>query len=335
MKRALVTGSTGFIGAALCRGLLEVGFEVRAFHRASSNQLLLKDLPVEHAVGDLTLADTLAQAVHDVDVVFHVAALLGGSRRSAGRHYAITVEGTRAVLRAAKEAGVKRLVYTSSVAALGVPPLPATGGSAPLLMSERHTWNYRADRWMYGYAKYLAELEVQAAVAQGLDAVIVNPSVVLGAGDIYRQSRSLVVQVAQRRLPAVVEGGLNVVHLADVVAGHIAALQHGRRGERYILANQNLTIVNLVERIAATAGVPAPGLVLPASLVRALAVPYAWLERWLPLPVSASELYLAGRYFYFDNQKSISELDLRYTRSADQAIRDAYEWFAQMGDLPG
>jgi dihydroflavonol-4-reductase len=332
MIKALVTGATGFIGSAVCRALLEAGFEVRAFHRPASNLLLIKDLPVEHAIGDLSQPGSLLQAMQGVQVVFHTAALMGGDR-DAGRHYSVTVEGTRAVLRAALESGIERVVHTSSVAALGLPPQIPGSHSAAYTMNETHTWNDRPERWPYGYAKYLAELEVQQAVAAGLDVVILNPSLVIGAGDLYRQSRSVVVQVAQGRLPVIVEGGLNVVSLNDTVAGHLAALQRGRRGERYILAGQNLRLAHLVERIAEVAGVSPPRTVLPAGLVRRLAGLYRLFENWLALPVSSSELYLAGRYFYYDPQKAKNELEWACCVEIDQAIREAIDWSREKGML--
>ncbi|MEW6180576.1 MAG: NAD-dependent epimerase/dehydratase family protein [Chloroflexota bacterium] len=333
MIKALVTGASGFIGSALCRALLEAGFEVRAFHRPTSNLLLLRDLPVEHVLGDLTQPESLLQAAQGVQVIFHAAALMGGGRRDSGRHYTITVEGTRSLLNAALECGVERVVHVSSAAALGVPPeIPADGGS-PYLMNETHTWNYPAERWPYGYAKYLAEMEVQTAVARGLDVVIVNPTLVIGAGDLYRQSRSVVVQVAQRRLPFLVEGGLNVISLADTIEGMLAALRRGRRGERYILGGENLTIAGLVERIAQVAGVQPPRTLLPAGLVRRLAVLYGLVENWLPLPVSGAELYLAGRYFYYDTQKASEELEWASCSGVDRAIREAIDWSREKGLL--
>lgn len=332
--KILVTGSTGFIGAALCHALVQAGHSVRAFQRASSSPRLLAGLEVEPVIGDLTRPETLTEAMQGIEVVFHAAALLGGGRDQPGRYYAVTVEGTRAVLRAALDAGVRRLVHTSSVAALGVPPRLPGRWAATTRLNEHQTWNFRADRWPYGYAKYLAELEVQAAVAAGLDAVIVSPSIVLGAGDIYRQTNSVVVQVARRRLPMVVEGGLNVVHIQDVVAGHLAAMERGRTGERYILAHDNMTVAEFIERIAELTNVPAPGIILPGGLVRRLARPYSLLEGLLPLPVSAKHFYLAGYYFYYDNRKSRVDLNLEYTHSLDQAIGDAYTWFVETGSIP-
>lgn len=332
--QALVTGSTGFIGAALCRALLEAGYAVRALHRPTSNLSLLADLPVEHALGDLLRPDSLSAAMQGVDVVFHAAALLGsGGGSDAGRYYAVTVEGTRAVLQAALEAGVQRVVHTSSVAALGVPARRGPAWLQPALLDERHTWNFRADHWPYGYAKYLAELEVQRAVADGLDAVIVNPSVVVGAGDVYRQSTSVVVQTARRRRPVAVEGGLNLIAIQDVVSGHLAALERGQTGQRYILSAENMTIAEYLRRVAELVGAPAARVVLPAGLVRALAWPYRWVEGMLQLPVDASQFHLAGYAFYYDNRKARLELGWTVNHKAEQAIREAYDWFRAVGAI--
>ncbi|HEX5636997.1 MAG TPA: NAD-dependent epimerase/dehydratase family protein, partial [Gammaproteobacteria bacterium] len=242
MMKALVTGSTGFIGGALCAALVEKGYAVRAFHRSSSNLTLIKDLPVEHAIGDLTQPISVEDAMQGIDVVFHTAAQLGNTSKPA-EHYAITVKGTRVVMDAALKHGVQRLVHTSSIAALGVPSSPSELNPperSPIL-TENSTFNIRGDYWPYGYAKYLAEMEIQKAVAQGLDVVITNPSYVVGPGDIYRIKDSPIVRFSKNQVPFIPTGGVNIVHIQDVVNGHIAALEHGKQGERYILANENMT----------------------------------------------------------------------------------------------
>lgn len=325
--KVLVTGSTGFIGGALCRALCAQGHTVVAFHRPTSALRLLEDLPVEHAIGDLTQPATIQTAMNEVEVVFHAGALLGTSQP--GRSYAVTVEGTQSVLQAARLAGVRRVVHTSSVAALGVPEPGRRNGRG--LLNENHSWNYRPDHWPYGYTKYLAEQEVQRAVSQGQDVVIVNPSIVFGAGDIYRQSSSPVVQVARQKIPFITEAGLNVVHVEDVVAGHLAALERGKRGERYILGGENLTVEALVSLISDLAGVPAPGMILLPGLVRFLSRALGATQSFLHLPVGVSELRLAGYYFYYETKKAQRELGLGQPKPARQALADALNWFTEMG----
>jgi dihydroflavonol-4-reductase len=329
--KVLVTGSTGFIGGALCRELAAKGHEVHAFHRASSALRVLEDLPVVHVIGDLTQAETIRPAMQGIEVVFHAAALLGGND-DPGRMYAVTVEGTRSVLEAARKAGVRRVVHTSSVAALGVPESGPV--DSPCLINESHTWNYRPERWAYGYAKYLAELEVQKAVAEGQDIVIVNPSIVFGAGDVYRQTNSLVVQAARHKLPALVEGGANFVHLQDVIDGHLAALEKGQTGERYILGGENLTLVKAIEKACAVVGAHPPLIVLPGSGARALAGPATLFRNILDMPIEPELLYLAGRYFYYDCHKAQVELGLSTPRPVEEGMAQAYEWFQQVGALP-
>jgi dihydroflavonol-4-reductase len=318
--KILVTGSTGFIGASLCRALLDAGHQVHAFHRATSSLRLLDGLDVEHVIGDLTQPETIQDAMVGIEAVFHAAAWMGDSEP--GKLYSITVEGTREVVQAARKAGVQRFVHTSSVAALGVPTLGLTS-----LLNETHTWNFRPDYYPYGYAKYLAELEVQKAVAQGLNAVIVNPTLVFGPGDIYRQSKSVVNQVATRKLAVAVEGGINAVHIADVVAGELAAFERGKTGERYILGGENLTLLELIQTIARATSVPVPAMVLPARLVRALSGPIGLLHNFLDLPVTVDVLHLAGYYFYYDTRKAQVDLGLPEPLPAEEAIRAAYNWF--------
>jgi len=325
--RVLVTGASGFIGGHLCRALVAQGHQVRAFHRPTSDLRLLADLPIEHALGDLTQPETLDAALKDIDVVFHTAALLGSN--NAARHYAITVEGTRTLLNAALRAGVQRVVHTSSAVALGIPPRPlAAAAASSYVMDETHTWNYPPQHWPYAYAKYLAEMEVQHAVARGLDAVIVNPTLVLGAGDHYRLNRSIIVQVAQRRIPFLTAGGLNAVHIDDVVDGHLLALERGRCGERYILGGENLPLATLISKIAAACAVSPPTLWLPAGLVRALSRPLAVLEAYLNLPVDASTLALAGYYFYYTHDKATVQLGYSPHHTVEEAIGEAWAWFA-------
>jgi dihydroflavonol-4-reductase len=324
----LITGATGFIGGALCRALAARGDHVFAFHRPTSNLRQLENLAIEHVIGDLSQPETVHAAVQGMDAVFHAAAWVG--MNDPGRLYAINVEGTRTVVQASLQAGVKRLVYTSSVAALGIP----TPG-VPVLLDENHTWNFRPELFPYGYAKYLAELEVQKGVAQGLEAVIVNPSLVLGPGDLYRQSSSVVLKIASRKVGVIVDGGANVIHVDDVALGQIAAFEYGKIGERYILGGKNITYREMVTTIAQVTGVPAPTVVLPGRLVRALRGPAHLIERYMDLPVTTDVFVLAGRYLYYDTQKAREQLFLPEPRSLEQAAAEAFAWFSGKADPSG
>lgn len=329
--KVLVTGASGFIGSRLCKKLVEQGHTVRAFHRPTSSLAALGDTPVEHAIGDLTQPETLAPAMKDIEIVYHTAALMGIDKP--GKLYTVTVEGTRAVLDAAREAGVRRFVHTSSMAAMGVPEQGPAGAGHPALITESHTWNYRPEYWPYGYAKYLAELEVERATAMGLDTVIVNPSAVYGAGDLYRQTSAIVVQVAQQHIPGIPEGGLNAVHVDDVVQGHIAAAELGRSGQRYILGAFNLTFQAFIQKIAQIAGVPAPTTLLPSGLLRASAGVVSLLKPFLHLPISPSQFHMAGYFFYCDTRKAQVELRLPQPRSLEEALQDAYDWYVSTGAI--
>jgi dihydroflavonol-4-reductase len=335
--QVLVTGSTGFIGSNLCRGLLAQGHQVRAFHRQASRLTPLEGLEVEHTIGDITQPDTLIKAMQGIEVVFHAAAQVGAPR-DLREMYAVTVGGTRKVLEAALKAGVRRVVHTSSVAALGIPEQAQRGfdrtGEATnpsLIMDERHSWNTPPDWWFYGHAKHLAEMQVQKAVAQCQDVVIVNPTVVIGAGDINRVSGDVVVHAAQGHIPVAIPGGLNIVHIADVVRGHLAAMADGRTGERYILGGENMTHQRFLQILAEVVGVNPPRFVVPFSLARLLVRPMSLIWKLLPLPLSGDDLRRIGYYFYYDTLKARLELGLKETLPVYQAVTDAFTWYREQG----
>jgi dihydroflavonol-4-reductase len=330
--KVLVTGSTGFIGAHLCKALVTEGHKVHAFHRPNSPLLALGELPVAHVLGDITQPATLQEAFAGIQVVFHAAAHVG--KRDPRLIYQTTVEGTRNVAEAALRAGVHRLIHTSSVAALGVPvEQDQSRAWPPLPMNENHTWNYPASWWPYGYHKYLAELEVQKAVAQGLDAVIVNPALVVGPADLNRIAGDVLIRVATAQIPAAIEGGLNVIHIDDVVRGHRAALEHGLTGQRYILGNENLSHQRFLELIARAAEVRAPRWVLPSWLARGLRLPISAIGKILPIPLAGQALHRVGYYFYYDTSKATNLLHLQNLIPVQQAVQQAINWYKEQGIL--
>ncbi len=329
--RVLVSGATGFLGSSLCRALVRQGHTVRALHRATSPLGALHDLPLERVVGDVMDPACLDRAMDGIEVVFHTAAQMGrwGNPEQATASHVL---GTRHVLQAARRAGVSRVIHTSSVAALGVPD-PARDEAGAVLMDEHHVWNYAASRWPYGHAKHLAEQEVARAVAAGMWAVIVNPAWVVGPGDVHRVRSSLVWHAARGKIPVSVTGGLNVVHIDDVTAGHLAALARGRCGERYILGGENLNLSTVLRIAAEAAGRRPPRWKLPAGMVRRAAAAVGPLLRALSLPVGNEILQLAGRYFYYDTRKARDELGIGVPRPFRQAVDDALAWYRKAGLL--
>ncbi|HZY10139.1 MAG TPA: NAD-dependent epimerase/dehydratase family protein, partial [Bacteroidota bacterium] len=222
MKNILVTGATGFIGSNLIIRLLELGHNVRAFHRSNSNSLTLKSIDVEHYIGDTRDRDSLRNAMRGCDTVFHTAAVVSFWRKKYPELYSTNVDGTKNIVEVCLETGVEKLIHTSSIAALGF----RTDGQ---LIDENTVYNW-GTKIGYKYSKHLAELEVFKGIEKGLNAVIVNPSVVVGPRDIYIHGGQIIRDIKRRTIPVYIEGGMNIVNVCDVVAGHIAAAKLGRTG---------------------------------------------------------------------------------------------------------
>lgn len=328
LLRALVTGSTGFVGANLCAALVERGWDVRALHRASSRLNALQDVVVEHAIGDVTEPATLARVMRGCDVVFHAAAVADYWRQNVDKLYRVNVDGTRAVCQAALDAKVKRLVFTSSVASLGI-PRPGQ------LADESHPFNLPPERFRYGHSKLLAEGILREFVARGLEAVIVNPSVILGPGDLNLISGSIVTEVAQGHVPPVYPpGGVNYIDVADVCAGHIAAAERGRAGERYILGAHNLAHREAMRIVCEVASVPSPRFELPRAFIGPLAAMIDLATKLLrrTLPLNGDQLRMSGEFIYFDSSKAACELSLPQTPFR-QMVERTYQWYKSHGYL--
>jgi dihydroflavonol-4-reductase len=319
--KVLVTGATGFVGSNVAAALAARGDHVRVLRRNTSRLDALEGVPVEYVVGDILGPDSLATAMQDCQVVFHVAATAQYWRMGKETVYRVNVEGTRNVLQAALDTGVQRVVHTSSVAALGY---PAHG----TLIDESQVFPQELNWWPYGHSKHLAELEVHKAVAQGLPAVIVNPTIIIGPRDLNFVSGSLIRASVKGQLRVVPPGGSNVVHVDDVIAGHLAAAEQGRVGERYILGGENLSHWDTALIIASVTGGPRPRLVLPHWTLTPLAGlidAFNSLSRRPPL-VTGGQVRLGGQFFYVDTNKAVRELGLPQTPFR-QAVSDAHAWY--------
>ncbi|MFZ0041978.1 MAG: NAD-dependent epimerase/dehydratase family protein [Solirubrobacteraceae bacterium] len=315
VPRTLVTGATGFIGSHLAPLLVGRGDDVRVTVRPTSRTRGLKDLEVEQVQADVLDRRAVRRALRGVDRVFHVA---GSTDLRAPRSemYSVAVEGVRIVLEEALRAGVERVVYTSSVAAIG----PARPGE---IADESSPWLGSRYSIPYLDAKHEAERAALRLVGRGLPLVVVNPAHVLGAGDPGRSSTTLVRRFLRRQIPAYVDGTLNVVGVQDVARGHVLAADRGMVGERYILGNRNFTMTRLFADLGRLSGVEPPAVKLPVSAAMALATAG---QRWpgrLPTPV---EVRAASLNWSFSNAKAKRELGWRPSPHED-CLEETIEWY--------
>jgi dihydroflavonol-4-reductase len=324
---ALVTGATGFVGANLIEALNRRGWPTRALRRPSSSLKALEGLIYESAIGDVNDRATLDSAMGGIDVVFHVAAAVDYWRNSTEKIMRVNVDGTRTVLEAAHAAGVRRVVVTSSVAALGQPAF----GQA---LDERAKFNLRPSQFAYGYSKHLAEEVARAFVALGLEVVIVNPSVVLGPRDVNLISGSMIVEAVRQPLFFYPPGGVGVIDVADCCEAHIAAAECGRTGQRYILNGENLSHKQIFDVVADAVGRPRPWLPVPGALLRASggAVDALRGAFRLTLPVNGEQVRFSAETFWFDSSKARRELGL-VTRPFAETVKRTYEWYKGNGYL--
>jgi len=313
MTRALVTGGTGFIGTHVVRALLADGaVDIRALVRDGSDTRNLDGLDVERVPGDLTNSDSLHAALIGADVLFHVAARYELGRTDRAGTIAVNVDGTTTLMRAALDAGVERVVYTSSTAAIG-------WARSPRKAADESQWLDPHDAaGPYEESKLLAERAVQAMVERdGLPAVIVNPTAPIGPRDLRpTPTGRLIRDAAFGRLPGYMRSaGLNLIDVRDVAAGHLLAWRRGRVGERYILGHQdgNLTVAEVVQRAAATGGQRPPRWPVPY----AVALAYAHLDERLISPIRGQPprapiagVRLAKHRLWFQSEKAIRDLGL-------------------------
>lgn len=324
----LVTGASGFVGAAVARKALARGFRVKVLMRATASRANIDGLDVEAVTGDMRDAASMTAAMQGVRYLFHVAADYRLWARDPSEIARNNLEGARATMSAALRAGVERVVYTSSVAALK----PGSGNAVD--ETSRHT--PQSVIGAYKLSKLLAEREVERMVAEeSLPAVIVAPSTPIGARDIKpTPTGRIIVEAAAGRMPAFVDTGLNLVHVDDVAEGHFLALERGKVGENYILGGTDVTLAQMLADIAALAGRRAPTMKLPRGPLFPLAFAAEAMARVTGKEpfLTADALRMSRYQMYFSSAKAIRELGYA-ARPYREGLKDAHAWFAANGYL--
>ena len=322
--RALVTGATGFVGAAVARALCRAGWQVRVLARASSDRRNLSQLPVELATGDLREPASLEKALAGCEALFHVAADYRFWVADPQQLYRTNVEGTRNLLDAARREGVGRVIYTSSVAAVGLPPDGSPGTEdTPVALAD-----------MIGHykrSKFLAEELVREFVRAGAPVIIVNPSTPIGPGDLKpTPTGQMVVDAAAGRTPAYVDTGLNIVHVDDVAAGHLQAFERGRIEERYILGGENMSLREILVQICRLAGRAPPRVRVPHAALLPIAYASETLARLTGrgTRVTVETVRMSRKHMYFSSAKAVRELGYSW-RPPQTAFEEALAWFRE------
>ncbi len=324
--KALVTGGTGFVGRAVVAELLASGRAVRVLARNPQHPAL-SGLEVEIAQGDLKDEGSLQRALRGCTSLFHVAADYRLWVPDPREMYAVNVEGSRSLLTAAAAAGLDRVVYTSTVGTLGNPGRGVPGTEDTPVNLDEMVGHYKR-------SKFLAEQVALEFARQGLPVVVVNPSTPVGPWDSRpTPTGQMIVDFLQRRMPAYLQTGLNLIHVADVARGHLLAEAKGRIGEKYILGHENLSLSRIFELLADISGLPAPRVKLPYWPVLGLACLNEFWATYVsgrPPRMPLTAIRMARKFMYFDNTKAVKYLGLTLT-PVRVALEDAVAWFKQHG----
>jgi dihydroflavonol-4-reductase len=331
MTEALVLGSTGCIGNNIVRACLDAGWTVRAFHRSpiGNKTWMLKDLDVQHVIGDLRDPVALRSAMQGCDIVFHAAAYYPLHSLHMRRSLCEAATEMRAVLSAAAFARVPRLVYTSTLTTLGPP------GEAGRLADEGDFYMPGSSGSAYFESKWAMEAEAWRAIAEGLPIVIVNPAAVFGPWDVKPTTGRILLSVAKQRLPVWLDLAINIVDARDVAQGQLLAASCGRIGQRYILGGDNLTVREALVLAAQEAGVAPPRWRMPLGLLSAVVQIGEAVSR-LPFvePLPLEHFKTLREWRALDTGKARQELG--YTaRPLRETVRDTLAWFRQYGYLAG
>ena len=330
---AFVTGATGFLGSHVARVLAEQGAQLRLLVRPTSDLRNIDDLNADRVEGDLRDAASIEKALSGCDVVFHVAADYRLWVRDPDEMYRSNVEGTRSLLEAARRQGVRRVVYTSSVATMGFTSNRAIVNNGKVA-DEQIPVGIADMIGHYKRSKFMAEQVAIEATRSGVDVVVVNPTTPIGERDIKpTPTGRIVVDFLKRKFPAYVETGLNLVDATECARGHVQALEKGRSGERYILGGENLTLKQILNRLAAITGLPSPTVKLPYIFALAAGVVDEMVTGWVlgREPRATIDAVRMGRKMMFvSSAKAERELGWR-TVPVDGALRRSVEWFRGNG----
>ncbi len=327
MSAILVTGGTGFIGSSLVIALHQKGHDVRILRREHSDLRAIGNLKVRHILGDIRDRESVRKAISGCSVVFHTAAVISHWRKEREFMFETNIIGTRNVVETCEELGIQKLVYTSSVSAVGF-------RSDGQLADETTEFNWQPYDIGYRISKFRAEQEVWHGIKRGLPAVILNPSTVIGPRDIHFHGGQLIRDVFRKRIFYYMKGGMNIVYIDDVVSGHLEALDRGRIGERYILAGENLTYKDVFTTTAEVVGgirpfirLPIPGVKLIASAAEAIST-FTGRRPWV------SRELVAGMEVrnWFSSEKARRELGYSIT-PFKEAIASTFDWYRRKGLL--
>ncbi len=321
MNKIIVTGANGFLGSNLCKKLVLQGFDVTVVIRKNSDISEIKNLSLKYAHGDVTDLASLIEAFKNQDYVIHLAGLISYKKYDREKMHLVNVLGTENVIQACFQNKIKKLIHLSSVVTIGSSFYPET-------LNEKSPYTIENLNLGYFETKREAEKKVILAAETGkLHAVCVNPSTIYGFADAKKGSRKNQIKVAQGKLPFYTSGGVNVVSVDDVTDGILLALENGKNGERYILAHENITIKKLFQMIAQSAGVKAPFIQLPSSILHILGYVGDFFKKGL----SRENAYTATMYHWFDADKARKELGFAPKKSAQDAIDDSVLWMKQNG----
>ena len=324
--KVLVTGASGFVGGAVARTLVQAGIDVRVLARPGSDPQNYARLNVETVEGELRDPNSLRRALTGCRQLYHVAAHYALWAKDPAIFYDVNVTGTRTLLEIARDVGTERIVYCSTIGAIGLPPGGGLGTEDTPVSLDQMAGHYKR-------SKYLAEQEVLKLAHEGLPVVIVNPSAPVGAGDVRpTPTGQVIVDFMKGRMPAYIETGMNIVDVDDVATGHLLAMQKGRIGERYILGTKNLMLREVFEILSRLTGVKAPSIKLPRLAI----LPLAYLNELIanltgqPPRIPLEGVKMAKYKMHYDCSKAIKELGIPQT-PPEVALEKAVRWFTSHG----